>query len=133
MKKGKSKKVDFMQIALVIGGGLAAAKVASIALPVIPEKARPALPFVLGLVLMHNKNASMKSLGLGMVAVGGFKTVASFIPQLGISGEAMSDYMIEGPGGDFALAGPESDPVGAMRNYSLAGTTDDGLNTDMAG
>jgi len=135
----KSKKMGGMvtdAAALTLGAAVAS-KVVNINLPIVPEKLRPALPLVLGFLLMNRANPFMKSVGAGMIAAGGVKLVGSLAPGLGIgAGEGISEYTIEGAE-DYALAGAdEMLPQGAENisgyssSYALAGVD---TNTDMIG
>jgi len=132
MAKKSSKKVDMGQVLGVILGGAVASKISGINLPVIPEKARPALPLVVGFLLTRGKSGMAKAAGYGMIAVGGTKLIGAMVPSLGISGdEGVSDYLIEGAG-NYALNGAGETLSGA-RPYSLAGTDSDAMNTDLNG
>jgi hypothetical protein len=132
-KKSKTSKIDIQAIGLGLLGAVAAGKVAKLNIPV-PEKAKPFLPVVAGVLLMMTKNAQAKAAGLGMAIYGGTRALNATIPALGLAGdESMGDYMIEGP--DYALAGPDADGtyIGAATttssSFALAGvdemTSDD--------
>lgn len=129
MAKSKSK-VNIADLGLAILGGAIASKVANLPIPMIPEKAKPAIPLVLGYILMKQKGMA-KAAGFGMAVVGGIKTVGAFVPQLGIGeAEQISDYMIEGAS-DYALNGPSEGMSAATGSYSLAGV--DETNPDLFG
>lgn len=141
MAKRKSKmKVGGMltEAAGLTIGAAAAAKVSGIALPIVPEKLRPALPIVIGFLLMNRGGGLMKSVGAGMIAGGGVKLLGQLAPGLGIgAGEGISEYQIEGAE-DYALAGddnvmlPSNETVtGLNSSYALAGM--DEANSDFAG
>lgn len=136
-KKSKSSKIDIQAIGLGLIGAVAAGKVAQINLPV-PEKAKPFVPVLAGVLLMMVKNNQAKAAGLGMAIYGGARALNAAIPALGLGGdESMGDYMIEGP--DYALAGPDNDGtfIGAATetgsSYALAGVGEDFTNDDMVG
>lgn len=111
-------------------GSIAAAQVNRINLP-LPAQIKPALPLVLGVFLMKQKGI-VGTIGLGMIAAGGARTVGALVPALGIgAGEYISDYMIEGAE-DYALAGPEEDASMLSQgesinatSYALAGNDDE--------
>lgn len=124
-KKSKTSKIDIQAIGLGLLGAVAAGKVATLNIPV-PEKAKPFVPVIAGVLLMMTKNAQAKAAGLGMAIYGGARALNASIPALGLGGdESMGDYMIEGP--DYALAGPDEDGtfIGAATetgsSYALAG------------
>ena len=132
-KKSRTSKIDMQAIGLGLLGAVAAGKVATLAIPV-PEKAKPFVPVLAGVLLMMTKNAQAKAAGLGMAIYGGARALNATIPALGLAGDdSMGDYMIEGP--DYALAGPDNydTVIGAATStsssYALAGvdemTTDD--------
>lgn len=136
-KKSKTSKIDIQAIGLGLLGAVAAGKVATLNIPV-PEKAKPFVPLIAGVLLMMVKNPQAKAAGLGMAIYGGARALNATIPALGLGdamggGDSMGDYMIEGP--DYALAGPDSydTVIGAASstssNYALAGmdemTSDD--------
>lgn len=131
-KSKKSSKINLADIGAAILGGAVASKVANINLPMIPEKARPALPLLIGF-LLANKSGAMKAVGTGMLVVGGIKTLNSFVPALGIGemNESISDYIIEGAE-NYALNGMEENLSGPT-SYSLSGVTSDEVNTDNFG
>jgi len=117
MKHGK--KVHVQHIGALVVGGVVASKVSTIALPVIPEKARPLVPVVVGFLLTKSKNPTLQYAGKGMIVVGGVNTLRAFVPQLGLGAPGMGDYYISepdmpalnGPGMGYpaALAGGEQD------------------------
>jgi len=125
-KKSKSTGAVTEYAGLTLGA-IAASKVSNMAIPMIPEKMKPLLPIILG-IFLAKRGGIMKSVGAGMIAVGGVKLVGAVAPNLGI-GEGVSDYVIEGAG-DYALAGPDEDvngynynstePVGGS-SYALSG------------
>ena len=132
-KKSRTSKIDMQAIGLGLLGAVAAGKVATLAIPV-PEKAKPFVPVLAGVLLMMTKNAQAKAAGLGMAIYGGARALNATIPALALGGDdSMGDYMIEGP--DYALAGPDNydTVIGAATStsssYALAGvdemTTDD--------
>ena len=132
-KKTKTSKIDIQAIGLGLIGAVAAGKVAKLNIPV-PEKAKPFIPVIAGVLLMMTKNAQAKAAGLGMAVYGGARALNATIPALALGGdESMGDYMIEGP--DYALAGPDTDGtfIGAATttgsSFALAGveemTSDD--------
>lgn len=136
-KKSKSSKIDIQAIGLGLLGAVAAGKVATLNIPV-PEKAKPFVPVIAGVLLMMTKNAQAKAAGLGMAIYGGARALNATIPALGLGGDtSMGDYMIEGP--DYALAGPDSDGtfIGAATetgsSYALAGVGEDFTADDMVG
>jgi hypothetical protein len=137
MAKKKSTGAVAEYAGLTIGA-IAASKVSNMNIPV-PAQVKPLLPIVLG-IFLAKRGGMMKSIGAGMIAVGGTKLIGAVAPNLGI-GEGVSDYVIEGAG-DYALAGPDdnmngyqyssSEPVGATSsNYALAGV--DTTNPDNFG
>jgi hypothetical protein len=130
-KKGNIGQSVTDVAALTVGAALAA-KVVNINLPV-PAAVKPALPILLGLFLMK-REGFMKSVGSGMVAVGGTKLLGAVAPQLGINediNENISDFVIEGAE-DYALAGGEQ-VSGMSGSYALAATPEMDFNTDFAG
>lgn len=137
-KKSKSTGAVTEYAGLTLGA-IAASKVSNMNIPV-PAQVKPLLPIVLG-IFLAKRGGMMKSIGAGMIAVGGTKLIGAVAPNLGI-GEGVSDYVIEGAG-DYALAGPDdnnmngyqyssTEPVGATSsNYALAGV--DTTNPDNFG
>lgn len=128
------KAIPAQEIAGLVVGAAVGAKVASLNITAIPEKVKPLLPLILGVILMKKKGF-MASVGQGMVAVGATKTLNSFVPALGIGeNEGISDYTIEGAN-DYALAGMEiegmNESVSGPASYALAGV--DAYNTDLMG
>lgn len=134
MARKLMKAIPAQEIAGLVVGAAVGAKVASLNITAIPEKVKPLLPLILGVILMKKKGF-MASVGQGMVAVGATKTLNSFVPALGIGeNEGISDYTIEGAN-DYALAGMEiegmNESVSGPASYALAGV--DAYNTDLMG
>jgi len=130
MAKRKMSKAGLMEYGGFIVGGALASKVATLNVPMIPEKVKPILPIVLGYFLAQ-RGGTIANVGKGMITVGSIKALGAFVPALGIS-EEVSDYMIEGAD-DYALAG---ETVSGNRdyNYALAGQPMDfNSNSDLFG
>lgn len=128
------KAIPAQEIAGLVVGAAVGAKVATLNITAIPEKVKPLLPLILGVILMKKKGF-MASVGQGMVAVGATKTLNSFVPALGIGiNEGISEYTIEGAN-DYALSGMEiegmNESVNGPASYALAGV--DAYNTDLMG
>lgn len=128
------KAIPAQEIAGLVVGAAVGAKVATLNITAIPEKVKPLLPLILGVILMKKKGF-MASVGQGMVAVGATKTLNSFVPALGIGiNEGISEYTIEGAN-DYALSGMEiegmNESVSGPASYALAGV--DAYNTDLMG
>lgn len=125
----KMKKGVLQDALYLTAGGAAANKVANMNIPLVPEKVKPFVPAIVGILLMGQKSKTIQMIGMGMVAAGGPKAINTVVPALGIgSEEGLSDYQIEGYQPAYALAGA-SEPI--SRSYALAGT--DETNTDMFG
>ncbi len=132
MAKSKKSKVNLADLGLAILGGAIAGKVANLNIPMVPEKAKPALPLILGYFLSR-QSGMMKAAGMGMIVVGGIKTINAFAPQLGIGEtEGVSDYMIEGYDNVYALSGTDAMSGAGTQSYSLSGYSDEN-NSDFAG
>lgn len=129
------KAIPAQEIAGLVVGAAVGAKVASLNITAIPEKVKPLLPLILGVILMKKKGF-MASVGQGMVAVGATKTLNSFVPALGIGvNEGISEYTVEGLESNYALAGMEiegmNESVSGPASYALAGV--DAYNSDLMG
>lgn len=117
----KIKKAQIAEYAGLGLGAIAASKVSNIKLPInLPAPVQAAVPLILGIILAK-RSGMVKSVGLGMVAVGIPKLIGSIAPNLGIGdntadGAEISDYVIEGAD-NYALAGTQS----GTSNYALAG------------
>jgi hypothetical protein len=128
MAKRKISKAGLMEYGGFIVGGALASKVATLNVPMIPEKVKPILPIVLGYFLAQ-RGGTIANVGKGMITVGSIKALGAFVPALGIS-EEVSDYMIEGAD-DYALAG---ETVSGNEGYALAGQPMDfNTNSDLFG
>ncbi len=95
--KHHSKKIHLQHVGALVVGGVVASKINGIALPVIPEKVKPFVPVVVGILLMRTKNPTMQMAGKGMIVVGGVNALKTFVPQLGLGGPGMGDYYISEP------------------------------------
>lgn len=95
--KHSKKAMQAGHVGALVIGGVVAAKVATLPIPMVPEKVRPLVPVLVGYLLTRSKNANLKYAGKGMIVVGAVKTVGAFVPQLGISETpGMGDYVISG-------------------------------------
>lgn len=135
MARKLMKAIPAQEIAGLVVGAAVGAKVASLNITAIPEKVKPLLPLILGVILMKKKGF-MASVGQGMVAVGATKTLNSFVPALGIGvNEGISEYTVEGLESNYALAGMEiegmNESVSGPASYALAGV--DAYNSDLMG
>jgi len=128
MKKSKFKSTAITDLLIMVVGGIGAAKLSNVKLPVnLPAPVQSALPLVLG-VFLSGKKGAVGNIGKGMAVVGGMKLVNTLVPALGVGASPFIDdqsiqaaYEING--GEYALAGAtitDSAPVGNT-SYALAG------------
>jgi hypothetical protein len=128
MKKMKMKQSAITDLLVMVAGGIAAAKLSNVKLPVnLPAPIQSGLPLIVG-GFLSTKKGMIGNLGKGMAVVGGMKLVNTLVPSLGVGASPFIDdqsidaaYQINGS--DYALAGAmmqQSAPVGNT-SYALAG------------
>ena len=119
MAKKKVKLGSMQEYAGLALGAIVAGKVLNMNIPG-PAIVRGLAPLALGLLMAAKGKGFVKSVGMGMVAVGGVKAVAAVAPNLGIGQTVINDYEIIEGMEDAALAGNDG-VSGYMSPFAING------------
>lgn len=120
MAKKKMKIGGIQEYAGLALGAIVAGKVSNMNIPG-PAIIRGLAPLALGVLMAAKGKGFVKSVGMGMVAVGGVKAVAAVAPNLGIGQTVINDYEIIEGMEDAALAGANDNMSGYTSPFAING------------